>query len=142
MHKFLFYNTFTKCIYMFLALCAHHQEVKIVLYSIWYHYTYRWPSGAHWASNGHLQIVQLFEKYKPLNSFFNVYLWTVHSDIFAHYEPIECTILLSIYFNKKLLHVSRTFTAHHQEVLVYIYSNCYVSCVYVSWLLAVAVYTD
>ena len=24
---------------MFLALCAHHQEVKIVLYSIWYHHT-------------------------------------------------------------------------------------------------------
>jgi hypothetical protein len=22
---------------MFRALCAHHQEVKIVLYSIWYH---------------------------------------------------------------------------------------------------------
>ena len=31
---------------MFRALCAHHQEVKIVLYSIWYHHTYRWPSGA------------------------------------------------------------------------------------------------
>jgi len=27
--------------YMFRALCAHHQEVKIVLYSIWYHYTCR-----------------------------------------------------------------------------------------------------
>jgi len=31
---------------MFRALCAHHQEVKIVLYSIWYHHTCRWPSGA------------------------------------------------------------------------------------------------
>ena len=30
---------------MFRALCAHHQ-VKIVLYSIWYHHTCRWPSGA------------------------------------------------------------------------------------------------
>jgi len=27
------------CLYMFRALCAHHQEVKIVLYSIWYHHT-------------------------------------------------------------------------------------------------------
>ena len=26
--------------------CAHHQEVKIALYSIWYHHTCRWPSGA------------------------------------------------------------------------------------------------
>jgi len=26
--------------------CAHHQEVKIVLYSIWYRHTCRWPSRA------------------------------------------------------------------------------------------------
>ena len=25
---------------------AHCQEVKIVLYSLWYHQTYRWPSRA------------------------------------------------------------------------------------------------
>jgi len=30
---------------MFRALSAHHQEVKIVLYSIWYHHTEtsEWP---------------------------------------------------------------------------------------------------
>jgi len=42
MHKFLFYNKFIICPYMFRALCVpHHQEVKIVLYeySIWYHHT-------------------------------------------------------------------------------------------------------
>ena len=37
--KFLFYNTFIIFLYMFRALCAHHQEVKIVLYSIWYRHT-------------------------------------------------------------------------------------------------------
>ena len=46
MHKILFYNKFISFLYMFRAPCAHHQEVKIVLYSIWYHHTYRWPSGA------------------------------------------------------------------------------------------------
>ena len=45
MHKFFFYNKFTICLYMFRVLCAHHQEVKTVLYSIWYHDTCRWPSG-------------------------------------------------------------------------------------------------
>ena len=25
---------------------AHHQEVKIALYSLWYHHTYSWPSCA------------------------------------------------------------------------------------------------
>ena len=29
MHKFLFYNKFILCLYMFRALCAHHQEVKL-----------------------------------------------------------------------------------------------------------------
>ena len=33
-------------LYMFRKLCAHHQEVKIVVYSIWYHHTCRWPSCA------------------------------------------------------------------------------------------------
>ena len=42
----LFYNKFTSCLYKFRAPCAHRQEVKIVLYSLWYHHTYRWPSGA------------------------------------------------------------------------------------------------
>ena len=28
------------------SICAHHQEARIVLYSLWYHHTYRWPSGA------------------------------------------------------------------------------------------------
>jgi len=31
---------------MFRALCAHHQEVKTVLYSIWYRHTCKWPSRA------------------------------------------------------------------------------------------------
>jgi len=52
MHKFLFYNKFIIFLYMFRALRAHHQEVKILLYSIWYHHTYRWASGA---PDGHLQ---------------------------------------------------------------------------------------
>jgi len=39
--KILFYNKLISCLYMFQAPCAHYQEVKIVLYSIWYHHTYR-----------------------------------------------------------------------------------------------------
>ena len=39
MHKFLFYNKFIIFLYMFRALCSHHQDVKIVLYSIWYRHT-------------------------------------------------------------------------------------------------------
>jgi len=46
MHKILFYNKFIIRLNMFRALCAHHQEVKILLYSVWYHHTCRWPSRA------------------------------------------------------------------------------------------------
>ena len=41
MQKILFYNKFISCLYMFRATYAHRQEVKIVLYSPWYHHTYR-----------------------------------------------------------------------------------------------------
>ena len=41
---------------MFPALRAHHQEVKIVLYSIWYHHTCRWPSGAQVESESALNL--------------------------------------------------------------------------------------
>ena len=53
------------CLYMFRALCAYRQEVEIVLYSIWYHHTCRWPSGAQVDSSlilcrvGHLQSVMI-----------------------------------------------------------------------------------
>ena len=47
----LFYNKFISCLYMFRAPCAHHQEVKIALYSLWYHHTYMWPSRA---QDGHI----------------------------------------------------------------------------------------
>jgi len=39
MYKFLLYNKFITFLYMFRALCAHDQKVKIVLYSFWYHHT-------------------------------------------------------------------------------------------------------
>jgi len=36
------------------STCAHHQEVKIALRSLWYHQTYRWPSGAR---DGHIKLI-------------------------------------------------------------------------------------
>ena len=31
--------SFISCLYMFRETCAHRQEVRIVLYSLWYHHT-------------------------------------------------------------------------------------------------------
>jgi len=41
---FLFYNKFYFTPLHISSKFAHHQEVKIALYSLWYHHTYRWPS--------------------------------------------------------------------------------------------------
>ena len=35
----LFNNKFISCLYMFRAPCAYRQEVKVLLYSIWYRHT-------------------------------------------------------------------------------------------------------
>jgi len=64
MYIILFFNMFNILLYMLRALYAHHQEVKIVLYSIWYHHTCRWPCGAQverrlistCTPDGHLQV--------------------------------------------------------------------------------------
>jgi len=42
----LFHNKFYFMPLHVSSTCAHHQEVKIVLHSLWYHHTYRWPSRA------------------------------------------------------------------------------------------------
>ena len=42
----LFHNKFYFIPLHVSSTCAHHQEVKIVLHSLWYHHTYRWPSRA------------------------------------------------------------------------------------------------
>ena len=47
----LFHNKFYFMPLRVSSTCAHHQEVKIALHSLWYHHTYRWPSGA---PDGHL----------------------------------------------------------------------------------------
>jgi len=52
MHKFLFFHRFIIFFYIFRALLCSSSGGQIVLYSIWYHHTCRWPSGA---PDGHLQ---------------------------------------------------------------------------------------
>ena len=41
MHKILFYNRFYFMPLHISSTCAHHQQVKVALHSLWYHHTYR-----------------------------------------------------------------------------------------------------
>jgi len=38
----LFHNKFYFVPLHVSSTCAHHQEIKIALHSLWYHHTYRW----------------------------------------------------------------------------------------------------
>ena len=66
----LFYNKFISCLYIFRATCAHRQEVKIVLYSIWYHHTYRWPyrASVHGTATGNLNFLDIFSEYSQTSN--------------------------------------------------------------------------
>ena len=90
MHEFLLYNNFIISLYMFRALCANHQEVKIVLHSIWYHHTCRWPSGAQ-DERGLLMMSTQCSKHVLPN--FDVLL-TVHLSIISVINQLNAQILV------------------------------------------------
>jgi len=52
------------------SICAHHQEIKIALHSLWYYHTYRWPSPApvH-------ETVNYSYKYTEMHGQQNVKIW-------------------------------------------------------------------
>ena len=52
-------------LYMFRAPCVHHQKVKIILYSVWYHHTCRWPSSAQVESGPLIKLVNLLTPNDP-----------------------------------------------------------------------------
>ena len=58
MQKILFYSEFIICLYMFRALCAHHQEVKLYYTASGIITLCRWPSRA---PDGDLQSVMIPE---------------------------------------------------------------------------------
>ena len=74
MDKFLFYNKFISCLYMFRAPCAHHQEVKLLLYSICYHH----PETNEWSKINKIK----FYKYEQIPVFIELY--------FSNFRPLTC----------------------------------------------------
>jgi len=85
MHKIFFYNKFLIFLYMFRALCAHHQEIKIVLYSIWYHHT----ETTEWSKITKMQ----FYKYEHIVKFIHKFYYYVLIFIelyFSNFRPLSC----------------------------------------------------
>jgi len=80
MHKVLFYNKFISCLYMFQAPCAHYQELKIVLYSLWYHHT----DTSEWSKITKIQ----FSKYEQIVVKFYVWIFRVWLLCITYYKHI------------------------------------------------------
>ena len=108
-------------LYMFRALCAHHQEVKNVLDSIWYH---------------HITFLYMFRALLCSSS--GGQKCIIQHLVSSHYIPlhVSSTIVLIIrrlkmYYTASgiiTLHSSTCFQhycAHHQEVKNVLYIICY-----------------
>ena len=91
--QILFYNKFIICLYMFRALCAHHQEVKTVLYSIWYHHTEtsEWYQSIHWHEQNAVIPCRSQEPppFLPIIHFFLPLLSANHSSILPHFIQLS-----------------------------------------------------
>ena len=105
----LFCNKFISSLYMFRAPCANRQEVKIVLYCLWYHHTYRCddtrdciiqflPSWrlAHGARNMYRLEINLLENKFCASSWSvtKIIMQLCYSDYHSKYlQPSQCTIM-------------------------------------------------
>jgi len=75
------------------STCAHHQEVKIALHSLWYHHTCRWLSRAQsslstYAPDGHLQSVMI-----PVAIYYNFDLLMMSTWCSKHVEAYNKLII-------------------------------------------------
>jgi len=123
MHKILFYNKFIKHLYMFRALCAHHQEVKTVLYSIGNHHT----ETSEWSKITKIQ----FYKYghivvKFINEFFRCdYCILLTINMLCLVEVMFCALsglITKIILRRK---VSKTSKFAHEGPTFYLINNIY-----------------
>ena len=85
-HKILFHNKFILFLYMFRALCAYHQEVKIVLCSILYHHT----ETSKWSK---ITKIQFYEYEHVVVKFMYEFYYYVLIFIelnFSNFRPLTC----------------------------------------------------
>ena len=71
---------------MFRATCAHHQEVKIVLYSIWYHHT----EISHWSEINTIQFYKYEHIVVKFTHKFYYYVLIFIELYFSNFRPLTC----------------------------------------------------
>ena len=76
---------------MFRALCAHRQEGKIVLYSLWYHHTEK----SEWSKITKIIKIQFYNTKKFTHKFYYHVLILIESyfnnfNYFSNFTPLTC----------------------------------------------------
>ena len=71
---------------MFRALCAHHQEVKIVLYSICYHHT----ETSQWSKITKMQLYKYEHMVVKFMCEFYFYVLILIELYFSNFRPLTC----------------------------------------------------
>jgi len=82
----LCYNKIISCLYMFRALCAHHQEVKIVLYSLWYHHT----ETSEWSKITKITINKIYKYEHKLYYYVLIFMYFSNISYFSNFRPLTC----------------------------------------------------
>ena len=94
----LFYNKFISYLYMFRAQCAYRPEVKIVLYSFWYHHT----EISEWSKITKITKITKIYKYerivvKFMCEFFRcdyyyvlIFIYFSNFSYFSNFRPLTC----------------------------------------------------
>ena len=82
----MFYNKFISRLYMFREPCAHHKEIKIVLYSIWYPYT----ETSEWSKITKIQFYKYEQMVVKFMCEFYYYLLTFIELYFSNFRPLAC----------------------------------------------------
>jgi len=95
--KFCFTISFISCLYMFRVPCAHHQEVKIVLYSLWHHHT----ETSEWSKITKIQFYKYEDIVVKYVWFFQV--WLLCITCYKHIMLCRCYVYPVIKLIKKVL---------------------------------------
>ena len=85
----LFYNKFISCLYMFRALCAHRQVVKIVLYSLWYHHT----ETSEWSKITKITKITKIYKYE------HIFIYFSNLSNFSNFSNVSVIVQTSVVFS-------------------------------------------
>jgi len=94
------------------STCAHHQEVKIALHSLWYHHTYRWLSCAQVERRLNQSSLNLCARWPPVISPFVHSFWMQLSQLWSTKSCIKTTATQYLQLSHQLVLLAAFISRH------------------------------